>query len=90
LGKYGDRVIGAYPNASSLDQRDLERSGHIVTVKNPEQTAAYLAHLSHAFDLRLVGGCCGFGSEEIGKISRAVTQRIRSSKLPTTDVIYEN
>lgn len=90
LGKHSQRVIGAYPNASSLDQRELEKNNQIVTVRDAEHTAAYLSHLAHAFGLRIIGGCCGFRAKEIGEISHAVEQNIRSSHLPTTDVPYEN
>jgi len=67
------RIIGAYPNAATTNIADLDGSEGVVGVKDPKATAKMINDLSRKYNLRIVGGCCGFDPESI----KAITEESR-------------
>ncbi|HCW32028.1 MAG: homocysteine S-methyltransferase domain-containing protein [Candidatus Peregrinibacteria bacterium GW2011_GWF2_39_17] len=84
-GKRGDRMILAYPNASSKSPRELEGGNEIITVRDPIHMARYLHYIAQKYGLRIISGCCGFSAHDIGLVSRAVRQGVMDAHLPLTD-----
>lgn len=83
--KLGGRVIAVYPNASSRDQIELETSTENVGLVDPFNNASYLHHLARKWNLKIVGGCCGYRHRDLALITSAVQRDIHSAEIPHTD-----
>lgn len=86
LGKYADRMIAAYPNASSRDPLDLEGQSSVGLI-NSLRTATYLSYLADRYRLKIIGGCCGYSGRDIARVTAAVQGRLHSPILPPTDLL---
>lgn len=67
-----ERVIAVYPNASSLPLSELEGSEHHHGTTDSDFTAEYLVGLAKRFNLRIVGGCCGFTPRDIQALRKRI------------------
>lgn len=65
------RFRGFRANASSKSHAELDRSTELDR-GHPLALASQMAHLCAAFDLRLIGGCCGTDAEHISAMAQAV------------------
>lgn len=95
LAKLGDlvaRVKAIYPNASSKPQRAAleglsSSTGEVIGVRDPEGIAKYLNHLAQTHGLEIIGGCCGFGEQDISQIVSATRNGLLQETLPLTDFV---
>lgn len=90
LGDLVSRVKALYPNASSLPQRTAleglsSSTGHVIGVRDPDGLAKYLNHLAQKYRIEIIGGCCGFGTEDVSKIVSATREELSQEALPLTD-----
>lgn len=89
-GKLRERVVAVYPNASSKPQEALcglsNQQGEVAKLNNRDHTVQYLSFLARKYDLSIVGGCCGYDHQDIGRIHAAVEQGVYSIQLPDSDV----
>ncbi len=86
--KLKGRVIGVYPNASSRNQIELESGTETAGVREPVQNAQYLHHLARKWDLKVIGGCCGYGHRDLALITAAVQKGLHDTRVPLTDVTH--
>lgn len=89
-GKLRERVVAVYPNASSQSPDELcglsSQTGEVAKVDDPNATARYLSYLARKYNLSIVGGCCGYDHQDIGRVHAAVQQGVYSIQLPGADV----
>ncbi len=86
-GEVANRVISIYPNASSVPPEHFnEDNGVVHGLINPFATARYLAYLTKKYNIKFIGGCCGYTPRDIGLISYAVRNKLFSEIVPPTDV----
>ncbi len=68
-----DRLVMAYPNASSEDPRKLEEHDGIVHLSDHATTADDLVRIIRQNPtIRIIGGCCGFDHQAIEHLASAV------------------
>lgn len=72
-----ERFRGFRANASAKSHEDLDESTDLDR-GDPAALAADVASMQAAYDLRVVGGCCGTDAEHIAKIAAAVGGKERS------------
>ena len=83
LSRAGHQVLGVYPNASSRPHHELDQSDVHHGLIDREATAAFLRYLGAKHALQFIGGCCGYGHEDVKAI--AARQWV-SPQLPPTDM----
>ncbi len=71
--KWLERFKGLRANSSRKSHEELDNSTALDR-GDPLRLAAEIAELKQAFDLRVVGGCCGTDAEHIAAIAKATAQ----------------
>jgi homocysteine S-methyltransferase len=66
-----ERFKGLRANASRKSHEELDNSSELDR-GDPRELAQQIADLQRAYDLQLVGGCCGTDAEHIAVLARAL------------------
>ena len=66
------RVAGVRPNASPRDPRELEGLEHLET-ESPGDFARAMVALREAWDLKVLGGCCGTDERHLEALAGAIS-----------------
>lgn len=90
LGDLASRIKALYPNASSRPQRTAleglsSSTGQVIGARDSDGVAKYLNHLARKYRIEIIGGCCGFGTEDVSKIVSATREGFSQETLPLTD-----
>lgn len=83
LNAHGHDVLGVYPNASSRPHHELDQVDGTKGLIDRHATAAFLRYLGKKHALQFIGGCCGYGHEDVKAIAGSA---LISDRLPPTDV----
>lgn len=75
---YRQRIVAAYPNASSKDPRELETVDGIVKDIDHHSHAGELANIAlQNSNIAIVGGCCGFDHQSVEILARKIARSDR-------------
>ena len=66
-----DRLIGYQANASSLDHAELEGAG-VLQADDMSEWGRLMIELNRRYGVKILGGCCGTGSEHLEYIVRNI------------------
>ncbi len=83
LSRDGLQPLGVYPNASSKPHAELDTAEDSHGLINPKATAQFLRYLAFQYQLKFIGGCCGYTHQDIAELLDSETT---SSALPPTDL----